>query len=289
MNVLITGGAGYIGGAILQAMRAAGHEPLAVAHSARAEAAIVARGGTPVRGDLRDLDGLAALAAAADAVVHAANTNGPDAADVDAAATRAFLRALDGTGAPFVYTSGAWVLGPTGARAADEHAPLRPTPLVAWRADLEGEIAAAARRGVRGVVLRPGIVFGEGGGIPGKVARGELPVVGDGAQRWPLVHVRDLADLYVRALGAPAGAVLHGVSAAATMREVALLGRAARGGGGAPATLSLAAARERLGAFADALALDQGISAARTRALVGWAPARTGVADGLLGAADAAA
>jgi nucleoside-diphosphate-sugar epimerase len=232
-----------------------------------------------VPGDLRDPSALAALAASADAVIHAANTNGPDAADVDAAVTRAFLHALAGTAAPFVYTSGVWVLGATGARAADESSPPRPTPAVAWRAGLEAEVAAARR--LRGVVVRPGVVFGEEGGIPGKLARGELPVVGDGAQRWPLVHVRDLADLYVRALGAPPGAVLHGVSTSATMRELALLGRA-RHGGGAPPSLPLAAARERLGAFADALALDQVVSAARTRALVGWGPERRSVVEELL-------
>jgi nucleoside-diphosphate-sugar epimerase len=279
MRVLITGGNGYIGGAVVDALRAAGHTPLALAHSEGAESSIRARGGVPVCGDLRDPDELAALAARADAVIHAAHTNAADAAAVDTAATHAFLRALDGTRTPFVYTSGVWVLGATDDRPVDEAAPLRPTPLVAWRADLEAELAAA--RGVHAVVLRPGIVFGEDGGIPGMLARGELPVVGGGAQRWPLVHVRDLADLYVRALGAPAGAVLHGVATAATMRELALLGRASHGSG-VDAELSLAAARERLGAFADALALHQVVSAARTRALVGWTPQRVSVIEGLL-------
>ena len=286
MNVLITGGAGYIGGAVLEALRAAGHTPLALAHSPGATAAVVARGGTPVAGDVRDPRALAALAERADAVIHAANTNGPDAADVDTAATRAFLQALAGTGKPLVYTSGTWVLGPTGERTADETAPLRPTPLIAWRAALEAELAAARR--VRAVVLRPGIVFGEDGGIPGNLARGALPIVGDGAQRWPLVHLHDLADLYVRALDAPAGAVLHGVSTSATMRELALLGRA-RHGGAPPVALPIEVARERLGAFADALGLHQVVSAARTRALLGWKPERRSVVEEFLAPSHATA
>ena len=279
MNVLITGGAGYIGGTVVEALRSAGHTPLAVAHSAGAAATIATRGGTPVPGDLRDPRALAALTERADAVIHAANTNGADAADADTASTRAFLDALADTGKPLVYTSGVWVLGPTGERAADETTRLRPTPLIAWRARLEAEMAAA--RGVRAVVLRPGIVFGEDGGIPGTLARGEIPVVGDGAQRWPLVHVRDLADLYVRALGAPAGAVLHGVSTSATMRELALLGRA-RHGGAPPVAWPIEVARERLGTFADALGLHQVVSAARTRALLGWTPERRSVVEEFL-------
>ena len=286
MRVLITGATGYIGGAVVDALQAAGHTVLAVAHDDRAAADARSRGATPVPGDLRDPASLAALARDAGAVIHAANTNGSDAAAVDTAATRAFLRALDGRDVPFVYTSGAWVLGPSGDRALDECAPLAPTPLVAWRGGLEAELRTA--HGARAVVLRPGIVFGEDGGIPGMVARGELPVVGDGAQRWPLVHVRDLADLYVRALAAPAGSVLHGVSTAASMRELALLGAGAHGRD-VVAALSLERARARFGPFADALALDQIVSSARTRALLRWRPRRTSVVEALLSTVAVAA
>lgn len=269
MRVMITGGTGYIGGAVLDALVADAHDVVATIHDEALRGAIAARGARPALGDLRDVATLAVLAREADAVIHAANTNDADAAAVDTAAVRAFLGALGGTGRPFVYTSGAWVLGATGDRGADELTTPHPIPLVAWRADLEQEVVRA--NGVRGIVVRPGIVFGEDGGIPAKLARGELPVVGDGAQRMPLVHVRDLADLYVRALAAPAGAILHGVAMTRTARDVASGSEHAL-----PADpLPLAAARERLGAFADALALDQVIASDRTRALVGWAPVRT--------------
>ncbi|HEX6534554.1 MAG TPA: NAD-dependent epimerase/dehydratase family protein [Gemmatimonadaceae bacterium] len=280
MKVLLTGGSGYIGRAIVEALRAAGHEALAVARSGEAADAARRLGAEAVPGDLRDPEGLAAAADAADAVIHAANTNSPDAAEIDTAATRAFLRALAGTGKPFVYTSGVWVLGATRDRVADEGAPPNPTPLIAWRGVLERQIGAAHE--THGVVLRPGVVFGKNGGIPASVARGDIPVVADGAQRWPLVHVRDLADLYVRALDAPRGAVLHGVSTSATMREIALLGAALQRRP-APAALPLDVARGRFGAFADALALDQNVSSSRTRTLVGWTPGRRSIIEELVG------
>lgn len=286
MRVLVTGGTGYIGGAVVEALRAAGHEPRGVARSEVAARAVRARGGVPVNGDLRDPRGLAALARDADAVIHTANTQAADAAEADMAASRAIRGALEGSGKPFVLTSGAWVLGDTGDRIADENSPRNPVELVAWRGPLEEEILAAP--GMRGIALRPGVVFGEHGGIPALIARGELPVIGDGSQHWTLVHVRDLADLYVRALAAPAGAILHGIALVATMREVALLG-AARRGGRSLEYATLAEARGRLGAFADALALDQRVSSDRTQALLGWRPRRTSLVEEFLGDGQPAA
>ena len=75
-----------------------------------------------------------------------------------------------------------------------------------------------AKRGIRSVVIRPAIVYGRGGGIPAgfvESARkeGAARYVGTGKNRWPLVHVDDLADLYLLALEkAPPGTLLLGVS-----------------------------------------------------------------------------
>jgi nucleoside-diphosphate-sugar epimerase len=267
MDVLITGATGYIGGAVAEAMTGAGHTVHALARTSAALDRIASRGWTPVRGDLHETAELQRLARTLDAVVHAANTGGGDAAAVDAEATRALLRALAGTGKPFVYTSGVWAVG---AGEADERSAADPPALVGWRAGLEAEIIAAAPE-VRSVVLRPGVVYGRGGGIPGMVVRGELPVIGDGRQQWPLVHLDDLSDLYVRALNAPAGSILHGVAHTLSMRDLALVGTVGRGAAMAE-MLPLAEARARLGDFADALALDQRVSSRRTRELLGWEP-----------------
>ena len=68
------------------------------------------------------------------------------------------------------------------------------------------------------VVVMPGLVYGHSGGLtqsffvePGRAA-GAVPCIGDGSNHWTLVHVDDLAELYVLALNAPAGCIYAGVS-----------------------------------------------------------------------------
>lgn len=283
MKIFLTGATGYIGGAVARAAARAGHQVLALAHSEKATATARENGWTPAPGDLREPATLAKHAAAADATLHTANTNAEDAGEADRAAVGAMLEALAGSGKPLVYTSGIWVLGDTGGREADEQTPAdRPLPMVAWRARFESEVVAAAERGVRSVVVRPGIVYGRGGGIPGMLGRGELPLVGDGRQSWPLVHLDDLAELYLLALEAPAGSILHAVSAHATMKDVALAARAGEGHPGDYETLSRDQAKQRLGGFGEALALDQRFSAERTRELVGWTPRAPGFVEALM-------
>jgi nucleoside-diphosphate-sugar epimerase len=207
MKVVVTGATGYIGSAVAEAVERAGYKVYVLAHDDAATRVIATRGWTAIEGDIRDKATLEHIATDADAVLHVANTGGADAAAVDVDATRALLRGLAARGGTLVYTSGAWVMG--SGRSQEASSP-RPASIVSWRAELEQEVLRTGR--VRGVVLRPGIVYGRGAGIPGMLLRGDLPLIEPGTQRWPLVHVEDLAQLYVLALDAPSGSVLHGVT-----------------------------------------------------------------------------
>lgn len=284
MTVFVTGATGYIGRAVVRALCAAGYEVHGLARSPLAEAKLRADGGEVVRGSLTDLVVLARAARAADAVIHLGATGNADQAEADTAAVSAMLNVIEGTGKRFVYTSGIWVLGNTGDRVADEEAPLDPTPLVAWRAQVEGMMRDAAAWGLRPVIVRPAVVYGRGGGTLGTFAasarkKGVVRYVGDGTQRWPFVHVDDLADLYVLALEAASGTVLNAAAGPSlAVREVAEA--AAEANGAEAHAWPLKAARERLGPYADALALDQQVSAARALAY-GWKPSRPSVLDEL--------
>jgi nucleoside-diphosphate-sugar epimerase len=285
MRVFVTGGTGYVGSALVRRLAEAGHAVSALARSDEAAARLSASGCEAVRGSLEDVDALAAAARAADAVVHAAATGRAGQDAVDRTAVDVMLAALRGSGKAFVYTSGVWVLGDTGGAVAAEDAPLRPAALVAWRAEVERRVLRAD--GARGVVVRPGLVHGRGGGMAaGWVAagrrKGVVRYVGDGAQRVNPVHVDDLADLYRLALDAPAGTVLHGVAETVPTRDA--VEAAAAAAGARAEAWPLEEARAALGAYADALALDQRLSAEAARAL-GWAPSRPGLLETLREAA----
>src|SRR5712692_1954493 len=160
LRVFLTGATGYIGGAVADALLAAGHSVTGLARSDEAAGKLRLKGITPYRGDLKSPTSLAAGVQASKGVIHTGTTND---GTLDEEAVRAMLEALRGSGRPFVYTSGVWVLGDTGGQIADESAPLHPTPLVAWRPAVEKLVPDAAAHGVRAVVIRPAIVYGRGG------------------------------------------------------------------------------------------------------------------------------
>lgn len=271
MKVLVIGATGYIGAAVSGALAARGHAVTGVSRS----------GGSPhpgvegARGDIADPAGLAALAGRNDIIVHAAAPTGDE--DADAAA----LEALLGAARPLVYTSGIWVLGGTGRGHADEDAPLNPLPIAAFRPRME-KLALAGG----GAVIRPGIVYGDGGGIPATLvdwaaAHGIGRHVGGPDVRWPMVHLTDLAELFALVTeGFEPGAIWHGIDEPA-VSTVALAAAAdlAAGGRGRTEPLPLDRAVELLGApYANALALDQDVRSTRA-ARLGWIPSRSSVAE----------
>ncbi|MFD4196381.1 NAD-dependent epimerase/dehydratase family protein [Amycolatopsis thermoflava] len=276
MKIFLTGGSGYIGRATIGELVRQGHTVEALARSERAEAAVVAAGASAVRGDLTDLDVLNQAAARAEAVIHLAQAIS---GEEDLAAATAMQ---DGVGGgTYVHTGGSWVYGDTDG-VQDETASWNPPAIVAWRQAVENAVLARAADGGRPVIVQPGLLYGGDNRLidiffvqPGKES-GAIPYIADGGNHWALIHLDDLARLYVAALSAPAGSVYLGVGGVnPTAKEVAEA--CARGAGldGKTVSLSLDEARERMGSIADAFALDQQLTPAKARRELGWTPAHT--------------
>jgi len=287
MQVFLTGATGYIGSAVAEALTKSGCAVVGLARSDDQARSLAAKGLGAHRGDLRDPASLAEGARKADAVIHTALAAAADTGQVDRAAVDAIVGALVQFNRPFIYTSGCWVVGNTGDKVADEDTPLAPTPLVAWRPANERLVLDAARHGVQGIVLRPAMVYGRGGGLVTsfvKSARehGAARVIGTGENRWTFVHLDDLAGLYVLALQAAAGTLLFAAHGAAVrVRDVAEAASRAAGANGKVETTPIEEARQTMGPFADALALDQQISGERATRVLGWRPQAPSVLEEL--------
>lgn len=283
MHVFLTGGSGYLGTAVLDALIKSGHHVTALVRDPEKAARLEARGATPVKGELSTPARYLKAAVACDAVVHTALEDSPRGPATDRQFLDAILPALAATGQPrtFVYTSGIWVLG-AAPGGADEQTPLEPAQISAWRAPHEALVQAAASPTLRTAVVRPGLVYGSGRGILSDMLKdalnGLVRVVGDGRNRWPLVYDRDLGDFYARVLASPDATGVFFVTDEEVER-VADIAQALASHVDPPADIRfvpITEARAKLGPYADALALDQVVHGPRARAL-GWTPTMRGI------------
>jgi nucleoside-diphosphate-sugar epimerase len=311
MKILVTGATGYIGGAAARALRAAGHEVSGLARSESSAAKLVQAGLTPVMGDFADAVSLAGAVRAADVIVSTASigslSGDADTFRQDRDAVRAMLAALDGGGKTLIFTSGSAVVGTfAGGEASgvvyDEDVQL-PLPesvfapasaevnpmfvkgfgrAMAARIETEKDVAGAS--GIRGVVMRPGLVYGNGGGydLPQLIAlarkNGVAPQFGSGGTLHGYVHIDELADLFRLAVErAPGGAVLHGVVDEVSQRDLAAAIGRMIGAGDKTASFSLEQMFASLGSAGVSLSLNKRLSADKTRRLTGWSPSRTDI------------
>jgi nucleoside-diphosphate-sugar epimerase len=289
MKVFITGATGYIGNAVARTFRRAGHDVYGLTRSQDKANLLWQDEIKPVIGDLNKSDTYASIAKDAEILIHAAADMGNDMANLDRTATERFVGWAKDTNRQrtFIYTSGCWVYGNTKNEKVTEASALNPLSIVSWRPAIEELVLKGSTDRLTTLVLRPGVVYGGKGGLTSgwfQAAEkdGVTKIVGEGYNRWPMVHVEDLANAYLRAALFRTKNEIFNVTDRSryTVREMAQNASRATGKNADVKVWSLTDAAKTLGQpFADALVSDQHVDSWKAINLLGWNPHFGGFVD----------
>jgi nucleoside-diphosphate-sugar epimerase len=217
-TVFVTGGSGFIGGRLIERLRAEDHTVRALARSDSAAEKVRARGAEPVAGELSDTAAMRAGADGCEWAFHAAAMLGDwgtreEFERGNVIGTRNALQACASAGVSrFVHvgTEAALLAGKPLVNV-DETAPLRPDSPALYsstKAKAEQLVLGANRDGFETVVVRPRFVWGRGDTtlLPTMVQMvnaGRFAWVGGGQHRTSITHVDNVVEGLV--LGATRG------------------------------------------------------------------------------------
>jgi len=214
VKAFVTGGTGFVGAHLVQALRARGDQVTCLVRNPAKAQALGWTDVRLVRGDLDDVTALREGCAGAEVIYHVAGR-------ISARDRDEFLRAnRDGTAklleaaaqrsrGRFVFVSSLAAAGPTvPGTPIDESRP--PSPVTPYgESKLAAELLVRAMAG-SWTIVRPPTVYGEWDREVLKVFKlaraGLAPVFGDGSQELSVIYAGDLAAALVAAATAPAAA-----------------------------------------------------------------------------------
>ena len=224
MRILVTGGTGFIGSHLVEALLAQGHEVRCLVRDTRRLAWISGLPSVTIaRGGMDEPDSLLEAMRGVDQVYHVAGlTRSPAAREffrINGEGTRLLVRAcLEAPGGPrrLVHLSSLAAVGPMpiGTACAEDMSP-RPVSPYGW-SKLQGEAAVLGIRDrLHVTVLRPPVVYGPRDRgvleVARWVARGLLPMPAGPSRTLSLCYVQDLvtALLIAGAAKVPSGEIFH--------------------------------------------------------------------------------
>jgi len=243
VRVIVTGGAGFIGSHIVDALVARGDEVVVLDDLSHGRRENVSPSAELVVGDIRDAEAVAevfgearpqaCLHLAAQADVRVSVTRPDFDAEVNVLGTIRLLEAAREHGTRIVFASTGGAIYGECAEPATESSPREPLAQYGTSKLAGEEYLATYNRlyGSEHTALRFGNVYGprqdphgEAGVVAiflGKLARGEAPhIFGDGSQQRDYVYVRDVAAAALAALERPAGVFNIGTGAATSVLDL---------------------------------------------------------------------
>ena len=295
MHVLVTGATGFVGSAVVRALRSDQHEVTGLVRDPTRAAGIAATGAVLHQGDMLATATYVPLVADVDAVVHAAQLAVPGRLTprrsrqlfaADATMTAALADACVRHGRRLVYTGGCFDWGDHGDELIDERTPLTPSPMGVGHARQAVELQRRHEQdGLDVVRLSPGFVYGPGGlfasAFVDQARAGRLRCIGAGENWWSCVHVDDLAQAYLAAVTRARSGSAYAVvdDEPIRLRELTdlttdALGRP-RTGSIPPVAMSLLLGRTLVASLTTSFRIDGRL----LRDELGWTPARPAFRD----------
>jgi nucleoside-diphosphate-sugar epimerase len=205
MRILVTGGTGFVGRRLAEALLASGHAVRVLGRNEAACRDLAAAGAEVVRGDLRDAAAVTAACHGCAAVYHVGALSAPWGRSADFHAVNGVAR-LVYVSSPSVTFDGRDQVNATEAVPY----PARFLSVYSLTKKLGEDLVNAAHSGgLATVIVRPKAVFGPGDTtlLPRLVAaarRGRLPQIGDGHNRVDLTYVDNVVHALALCLDCPA-------------------------------------------------------------------------------------
>lgn len=224
-NVLVAGGAGYVGSNLIPKLLRDGHKVTVLDLYLYGDV-FAEHAGNPnlreVKGDIRDIDVVRDALAGCDSVIHLACISNDPSYDLDPDLGRSinhdsfrpFVKAAKEAGVErFIYASSSSVYGIKDDEQVTEELPLEPlTDYSKFKAICEGYLLEEREPGFVTCILRPSTVCGYATRqrldvvvnilTNYAVNTGKIRVFG-GAQKRPNIHIEDMTDLYCFVLQQP--------------------------------------------------------------------------------------
>jgi len=310
MRVFVAGATGAIGQRLVPKLVAGGHEVVGMTSKAEKQDLIRELGAQPVVADALDAGAVAGAVSGAEpeAIIHelTALSGGIDMRKMDESFALTNRLRTEGTDhllsagraigvRKFIAQSFAgWPYARVGGMVKSEDAPLDPNPPERARSGIEAirhlEEAVTEADWTEGIVLRYGGFYGPGTSLsvdpPGEqtelLQKRWLPIVGDGAGIWSLVHIDDAASATVAALERGNRGIYNVVDDAPAPARELLPEMAEAIGAKRPLRLPRWVGRLLAGEVAVLMMTEaRGASNEKAKRELGWTPRFPSITDGL--------